>query len=251
MGKYTGILLCSDFDGTLYNGKVIPEENMKAIRHFRENGGLFSVVSGRDSEFLHSFFEGNSFGVPVANYNGAVIYDFDRREKINEHFMSGITMECIDTILREVDGVCRFSFFQPSGVTRERIDRHGRVDPARLENLYKFAVNIAGESGDWLAGRDKLREIMKDYTVVRSYEDYVEILESDYTKAPTTKRLKEMVGADLLVCVGDYENDIEMVKNADIGYAVANAVPELIEVADRRTVSVHDAAIARIIEELV
>ena len=31
MGKYTGILLCSDFDGTLFNGEYIPEENIKAI----------------------------------------------------------------------------------------------------------------------------------------------------------------------------------------------------------------------------
>ena len=250
MGKYTGILLCSDFDGTLYNGKVIPEDNMKAIRHFRENGGLFSVVSGRDSAFLHSFFDGYSFGVPVVNYNGAVIYDFDNRKIISEHFMTGITMEHFNTILREVQGVCRFSFFQSSGVTREPIDRHGSVNPERIKNLYKFAVNISGESADWVAGRDKLRELMSDYSVVRSYEDYVEILEPECTKAPSTKRLKQMVGADTLVCVGDYENDIEMVKNADIGYAVANAVPELKAVADRISVSVDDAAIARIIEEL-
>ena len=42
----------------------------------------------------------------------------------------------------------------------------------------------------------------------------------------------------------------EMVKNSDIGYAVANAVEELKDVADRLTVSVDDSAIARIIEQL-
>ena len=250
MGKYTGILLCSDFDGTLYNGREIPKENIKAIKHFRDNGGLFSVVSGRDSAFLHSFFEGYSFGVPVINYNGAVMYDFDRREIISEHFMSGITAEIIERIRKEIPEVCRFSFFQPGRVTRERIDKNASVDPSRIENLYKFAVNIEGGSADFVAGRDKLREMMTGYTVVRSYEDYVEILDSDYTKSPSAQKLKKMVGADLLVCVGDYENDIEMVKNADIGYAVANAVEELKDVADRLTVSVDDSAIARIIEQL-
>lgn len=250
MGRYTGILLCSDFDGTLYNGKVIPEENMKAIKHFRENGGLFSVVSGRDSGFLHSFFDGYSFGVPFINYNGAVVYDFDNRKILSEHFMSGVTMELIERILREVDGVCRISFFQKSGVTRQNIDKNGSVAPRLIDNLYKFAVNISGDSAAHLAGRDKLREMLSGYTVVRSYEDYVEILEPEFTKAPSTRRLKETVGADMLVCVGDYENDIEMVKNADVGYAVANAVDELRAVADRTTVSVDDAAIARIIEEL-
>ena len=35
MGKYSGILLCSDFDGTLFDGEKIPENNLKAIREFR------------------------------------------------------------------------------------------------------------------------------------------------------------------------------------------------------------------------
>ena len=33
--------------------------------------------------------------------------------------------------------------------------------------------------------------------------------------------------------VGDYENDISMICEADIGCAVANAIPELKDVADR------------------
>ena len=250
MGKYTGVLLCSDFDGTFYDGKVIPEENIKAIKYFRENGGLFSVVSGRDHGFLIPFFEGYSFGVPIVNFNGAMFYDFDERKVVSENFISGVTMECMDTILREVKGVCRFSFFQKSGVTRESIDKNGAVDPSRLDKLYKFAVSISGESDDFIAGRDKIAEIMKDHVVLRSFANYVEVLERGFTKAPSTKKLAQMVCADTLVCVGDYENDIEMIKNADIGYAVANAIPEVKAVADRVSVSVHDAAIARIIEEL-
>lgn len=250
MGKYTGILLCSDFDGTLYNGRFIPEDNMKAIKYFRENGGLFTIVSGRNSEFLIPFFEGYNFGVPIVNFNGAMFYDFDNRKVVSEHFMSGVTMEHMNRILHEVEGVCRLSFFQKSGLIREPKDKNSTVDPARLDKLYKFAVNISGSSSDWIVGRDKIAEIMKDHVAVRSYEDYVEVLEGEFTKAPSTRKLADMVGADTLVCVGDYENDIEMVKKADIGYAVANAIPELRAVADRVTVSVDDAAIAKIIEEL-
>ena len=59
-----------------------------------------------------------------------------------------------------------------------------------------------------------------------------------------------MCSSDLLVCVGDFENDFDMVRDADIGYAVANAADSLKGVADRITVSARDGAIARIIEEL-
>ena len=62
--------------------------------------------------------------------------------------------------------------------------------------------------------------------------------------------IKEFTGASHLVCVGDYENDIPMIKAADIGYAVGNAVPPLKAVADRVTVDCRDHALAHIIGEL-
>ena len=46
MGKFSGILICSDFDGTLAVGGHVVEKNIDAIRYFQENGGLFSVITG-------------------------------------------------------------------------------------------------------------------------------------------------------------------------------------------------------------
>ena len=62
--------------------------------------------------------------------------------------------------------------------------------------------------------------------------------------------MADLLGAGTLVCVGDYENDIPMIKEADIGYAVGNAVPKLKAVADRVTVKNTENAIAAIIYEL-
>ena len=62
--------------------------------------------------------------------------------------------------------------------------------------------------------------------------------------------MKKRLGARLTVAAGDYENDTEMLIAADIGYAVANAVPSVKAAADRITVSASESAIARIIDEL-
>ena len=69
-------------------------------------------------------------------------------------------------------------------------------------------------------------------------------------KGQAARRIAELVGARLLVCVGDYENDISMIKQADIGYAVGNAMPLLKEIADRITVEAGDGAIAAVISDL-
>lgn len=39
MGRYDGILICSDFDGTLFWRGEIPERNLRAIAEFEREGG--------------------------------------------------------------------------------------------------------------------------------------------------------------------------------------------------------------------
>ena len=251
MGKFDGILLCSDFDGTFALNGVPIEANMKAIRYFRENGGLFTLASGRDYDFLMPLFEGYKFGVPMINMNGALIYDFDKREVLLERTMAGVSVEKLMQIVREVEGVRFINFFTKSGFKQVNI---AEGDTFELitdhSDLYKFAVRVDGEKPEGDRAKDIIAQIMTDHVIERSSSNYIEVLERESTKSPNTIALKKAVGADTLVCVGDYENDIEMVKSADIGYAVANAIDELKAVADRVTVSCKEGAIAKIIEEL-
>ena len=40
MGKFDGILICTDLDGTLYrNDKTVSDENREAIKYFKSEGG--------------------------------------------------------------------------------------------------------------------------------------------------------------------------------------------------------------------
>ena len=48
MGKFDGILICTDLDGTvLKNDKSISKETLDAIEYFKSEGGRFTVVTGR------------------------------------------------------------------------------------------------------------------------------------------------------------------------------------------------------------
>ena len=53
-----------------------------------------------------------------------------------------------------------------------------------------------------------------------------------------------------VIAVGDYENDISMIRYADTGYATANAAENVKAAADRVTVSNRDGAIAAIIRDI-
>ena len=56
MGKFSGILLCTDLDGTLYrNDKTVSDENLDAIEYFKNKGGLFTFITGRVPKNLLKF----------------------------------------------------------------------------------------------------------------------------------------------------------------------------------------------------
>ena len=58
MKKYDGWLIVSDMDATLLDeNKQISAENKQAIDYFIENGGLFTVASGRMATEVKMYFD--------------------------------------------------------------------------------------------------------------------------------------------------------------------------------------------------
>ncbi|MFQ9147761.1 MAG: HAD family hydrolase [Eubacteriales bacterium] len=78
-GKFSGFLICSDFDGTLTcDGRTVPRANLEAIERFESEGGLFTVASGRFPGQIAAIPDLciNTFAVAV---NGSVIADIRER----------------------------------------------------------------------------------------------------------------------------------------------------------------------------
>ena len=66
---------------------------------------------------------------------------------------------------------------------------------------------------------------------IYSGEQWLEIMPAAVTKANAIKQLQEYLSCDKVVVFGDAINDLEMFQAADECYAVANAAPELKEIA--------------------
>lgn len=74
---------------------------------------------------------------------------------------------------------------------------------------------------------------------------FLEIFSGSAGKWQGAKRLAEMYGFDRIVAFGDNKNDIEMLKNADVGIAVANAYDEVKAAADLVIDSCDEDAVAK------
>ena len=249
MGKYTGYLLMTDFDNTLYC-KGISEENARAIRAFQEEGGLFALATGRASTWIAQFSEQIRPNTLCAVMNGSVICSADGSETVYRQSV-GTDFEAITrTILEKCPELNWVNVFHE---TDSVCVKQGEPLPSALfaTPVYKAVFHTPAERSDEY--KAIIRSVAEPhYRVMRSWINGIEVQSANTGKGAALLRIKELLGdrARVAVAVGDYENDIDLVQAADIGYAVGNAIPALIEIADRVTVPCSEHAIARIIEEL-
>ena len=265
MGKFDGVLICSDLDNTLathagndyYDLSFCPQD-IKAIRYFQSEGGRFTVISGRHPSKVRKVLQDISPNAPIGGYNGALLQNPDG-SLFYEGGSEQTDMIRIAQRLWEKQGEIRSIGVHVSGRGILRCNRSVwesdmfehplamlRVMPFRTYN-----VVVAGEPGEGQLICRLVEQALDDGMVyTRPYESTIEFSLHEDTKGAALQRIKEAVGARLAVAVGDYENDIEMLRAADIGYAVENACDTLRALADRIAPACDKGAMAAMIAEL-
>ena len=88
------------------------------------------------------------------------------------------------------------------------------------------------------------------YIPMRSFPFSIELIPKTGGKGAAVLWLAKTINAKLIVTVGDYENDCDMLKVANYGYAVTGGSPLARAAANRFSASVKSGAIASVIEEL-
>lgn len=97
MRRFDGILICSDWDGTLHSDDGIHQADIAAIKHFQRNGGLFTICSGRQLAHLKGFFNEFEPNTNVITLNGAIIAN----HKSNDVAYRGFLDEKVASIVEQ------------------------------------------------------------------------------------------------------------------------------------------------------
>lgn len=252
--NYNGFLILTDIDGTLTPraGEVAPE-NTEAIEYFKANGGLFTFATGRMPEYLSRFpFRANA---PIVTTNGTLMCDGNGKT-LWEKTMG--TEECTEILRRIVDR-------HPGVTTVQRCyNRNGELIIEFLppqESLRSFAdgcptyktVFINEDEASALRLMADLIEHYGDrFALDRSWPVGLEMHHKDSGKGACVAILRQMYPqVHTIITAGDYENDITMLRAADVGCAVENAIPAVKEAADRVIVHCDQHAIAHIIHTVI
>ncbi len=266
MGKFDGILLCTDLDGTLYrNDKTVSKENREAIEYFKREGGFFTFITGRLPYYAQDAYRAAQPNVPFGCVNGGGVYDGETGKYIWTADMPDGVMElvaCIDERLPEVGiQVCAFdkTYFSKENETM-KIFRRITGLPNRacayrdvVDPIAKIIFGTEHEDEILAIERTlKSHPLADKFDFIRSERTLFEILPKGTHKGVALAKLTEHLHVDpsKTVAVGDYDNDVGMLQTAGLGVAVANASAAALAAADTVTVSNEEHAIAQVISDL-
>ena len=264
--KFEGIIILSDLDGTLLGSEhKIPDRNREKIEYFKQNGGYFTFNTGRNYHNIYKSIPDarEVVNAPVVSCNGACLYDMQKQAPVLEHFIDPDKAKSAIRMQKEKYPNVRAEMSSSTGVFAESYDSYvkmdfpngnvtiGPLDEIRCDNWYK--VVFRGEPRDLVPFRTDVMEIFgADFEYCNSSPYYFEICPAGCSKGAMIPDLKRYCGIDgkrmTLYAVGDYENDIPMLRAADVSACPANAMDEVKMMCDVQLCSCDEGAIADLIE---
>ena len=260
------MVLVSDLDGTLVpNSGVISEANIAAVNRFRNAGGRFAVATGRAPYSAAKYLEALSVSSPVILDNGALIYDpvqdlelwhhplpSDFRMILEEiydrHPHIGIVAISADNLAYFIAGphvmklVAEMEGKDVSFVTIDKIP----------DNCVKILFRIEEEEIDRIADDIRGRRF-PNVGFTKSGPLYFEMLADGVSKGEALSHLAELYHTDLthVVSIGDYYNDIGMIRRAGLGVTLESAPDALKEAADMVVTGCDDNGVTELIDYLL
>lgn len=266
MGKFDGILICTDLDGTLYRkDKSISKENREAIEYFKSEGGFFTFITGRMPYYSTDAYNKVCPNAPFGCINGGGVYDGEAKRYVRTADMPDGVMELVEAVDKALPDVgIQACVLDKTYFCRENDRMVSFRKQTGLPKLSCHYRDVTEPIGKILFGTESEECILKiekiltshpradEFDFIRSERTLFEILPKGIHKGVALEKLTEYLGLDRrkTVAVGDYNNDVGMFKTAGIGIAVANACKTALDAADLVTVSNEEHAIARIIYDI-
>lgn len=267
MGKFDGILICTDLDGTLYrNDKTVSEENREAIEYFKQEGGYFTFITGRMPNYLMDAYRAAQPNVPFGCVNGGGVYDKENEKYLWTH--GGMTPEVIE-LVEHIDNTfptvgIQTVTFENTFFSKQNVVNDWFIKVTGLPNLQRHYKDVKEPIAKIIFGicyeeeieavKQALRAHPKAhlFDFVRSEKHLFEILPKGVDKGLGLRQLVKCLGCDMekTVAVGDFDNDVGMLKAARYGIAVANCSEKARKAADDVTVSNEEHALAQVIRDI-
>ncbi|MBR2672467.1 MAG: Cof-type HAD-IIB family hydrolase [Oscillospiraceae bacterium] len=246
------LLVVCDVDGTLMRaGKPIPERNVEMIAKFRELGGNFTICTGRGIQASRRLIEELGINIPAILCNGGLIYDYGTEKILSQ---SVLDEEYKELAADFVDRFPEIGYEVVSGndiyvpQNNNIINQHLYVN--NMEYKMMPLEKITAEANKILIGADEdtisrmkmyynnKRDIVpyyKKFDFTQTSPVYFELMPKGITKGDGLTSLANILGIKQrnTSAIGDFDNDLPMLRAAGTAVVVDNAPDHVKAVADK------------------
>ncbi len=230
----------SDFDGTIYRGEKISDDDIAAVRAWRAAGNKFGIVTGRPVIMLAPQLK--TLGLDVDFFiccNGAVIYDIDGQTV----FETALTKNILRDVINEPCASKSYHFAFEAADEIFCVIQSDKSWILREESRWKFPVEFIDVAqvptipkpinqlalgfdtpDEAQAAADVLNQKFGNELFAQKNTHSLDIVPAGVNKGSGVENLLRFMnwrGAKVFV-VGDESNDLPMIKKFG-GYTVATA----------------------------
>ncbi len=260
------ILVVSDLDNTLLTAETgIPEYNLEMIKKFQELGGNFTVATGRSIESISRYLNQLELSTPAITYNGGIIYDFKNRLFLIKKTLPESAKKALELIREKFPDVGTEVMCDNNRLymIRENAYTHKHIDDEKLSYI---CADISSIKNNWIkvlfADRNsrllELQEFCRslpfdDIEFVMSNTIYFEMLPKNVTKGTALKELCDIINVDIsdTVAIGDYYNDMELLKTAGLSVCVDNAPQDIKNICHAVVPKCTDGGVGHLIAQII
>ncbi len=260
-------LICLDLDGTLLsNQKEILPFTKKVLLELKAQGHILMIATGRPYRATEKYYNELSLNTPVVNFNGAFVHHptdlyfktvhetldlqiaKDIIEELHDLKIQNVVAEVKDQVFIHYHDsllIDEFSMGNPTIL-------HGNL--AELMDEHPTSILIQAEERHIKDIREHLTNIYAEAIEHRRWGDpfpVIELVKKGINKAQGIMYVKEKLDLNGVktIAFGDEDNDLEMIKYADIGVAMHNGINDLKSVATHTTLSNEEDGIGHFLND--
>ena len=270
-------MICIDIDGTLIKpDHTLSVETIRAIRRARDKGVMIVLSTGRMYRSARLYAEELELDFPIISANGSYVRDKATGEIVYEKNLSkddlNFIMEVLDKygvkinfynkdtmyISEHRDYVSRYEALSKTLPPEKRIEiKYITEDYPMNDFIEEFGGYI--QKGIVFPHERVINSIRNEVAenkllkVVSSGDDNIEFTSHLADKGLGVLALAKArnIKPSEIICIGDSENDLSMLKVAGLPVAMGNAIPLIKEVATYITDTNENDGVAKMINKFI
>ena len=262
-----------DLDGTLFDhtGKV-SERTKQAIRRYTGEGGLFAIATGRCPDNMLEYLDGVAFNAPCIVLNGAGVYDNAQKRYLDAQFADRAAIAAVLRYCRDRHPSMDMQVYTEAAILYVSPEETVNRPFWELHRSSHFVSIEEAERDSWfkslLFGTPDMLKDVEAFMAAQGLSErfdrvyattdivpgslYLEMLPKNVNKGTALKvcRTLDCYRGRTLIAAGDFNNDLELLTEADVAASPRNANDAIRAITDVYLPSNDEHAIAELIDRL-